>query len=405
MRCPDYIILCVEDTMDWKHGTTREVVQKADPDLSRTVIVNTKLDTKLPQFGTPNDVADFVSASIVDRLSPHKLGGPFYTSVPSGRVRHQAAGKNSDDDYLFDDDEEFVAACAEKEDADRELVFGRIRRASEADLKRTMPRVGISRLRGFLERRVDECYRRNVAKIVPLLKAEYIAAERRLKACERELEAISLERLKDGADAFCDDFCKALKDSIQGSIVAPASSYGETLEQENLAAGSFAGKFQDLVCPVFAFPDPSNRSLTSVGLYNDRDRGMSHVGVGQDVGAPPPGRGRKHPAQAVRRFPVPPGPARVQPRHPLPPPPDHHRGRDRERRRNRRDARRRQLPEGGVRHRPREGPDLVRPAPRLAPAADLAHHGEVVSRERVHDKEEGGADVGELPVHTGRVLG
>jgi len=103
-----------------------------------------------------------------------------------------------------------------------------------------MPRVGISRLRGFLERRVDECYRRNVAKIVPLLKAEYIAAERRLRACERELEAISLERLKDGADAFCDDFCKALKDSIQGSIIAPASSYGETLEQENLAAGSFA---------------------------------------------------------------------------------------------------------------------------------------------------------------------
>lgn len=244
MRCPDYIILCVEDTMDWKHGITREVVQKADPDLSRTVIVNTKLDTKLPQFGTPNDVAEFVSASIVDRLSPHKLGGPFYTSVPSGRVKRMDSG--NDDDFLFDDDEEFVAACAEKEDADRELVWNRIKRwgsKSGPDAKNPkamLPKVGISRLRGFLERRVDECYRRNVAKIVPLLKAEYIAAERRLKACERELEAISLERLKDGADVFCDDFCKALKDSIQGSIIAPASSYGETLEQENLSAGSFA---------------------------------------------------------------------------------------------------------------------------------------------------------------------
>lgn len=243
MRCPDYIILCVEDTMDWKHGMTREVVQKADPDLSRTVIVNTKLDTKLPQFGTPNDVAEFVSASIIDKLSPHKLGGPFYTSVPSGRVNRDVG---NDDDFLFDDDEEFVAACAEKEDADRELVWNRIKRwgnksGPEAkNPKAMLPKVGISRLRGFLERRVDECYRRNVAKIVPLLKAEYIAAERRLKACERELEAISLERLKDGADVFCDDFCKALKDSIQGSIIAPASSYGETLEQENLSAGSFA---------------------------------------------------------------------------------------------------------------------------------------------------------------------
>ena len=43
MKCQDYIILCVEDTMDWKHGATREVVQKADPDLSRTVIVRPSL--------------------------------------------------------------------------------------------------------------------------------------------------------------------------------------------------------------------------------------------------------------------------------------------------------------------------------------------------------------------------
>ena len=294
MRCPDYIILCVEDTMDWKHGVTREIVQKADPDLSRTVIVNTKLDTKLPQFGTPNDVADFISASIVDRLSPHKLGGPFYTSVPSGRVRRFEAAttgkrKNDDDDfdeYSYEDDDEFVAACAEKEDADRELVWNRVKRAGGGvgkgkspdgggnvkNPKAMLPKVGISRLRGFLERRVDECYRRNVAKIVPLLKAEYIAAERRLKACERELEAISLERLKDGADAFCDDFCKALKASIQGSIVAPASSYGETLDQENQAAGSFAAVQG---CPMSVSDRTWNHLLlTEVGntqhkLYGD----------------------------------------------------------------------------------------------------------------------------------------
>ena len=279
MRCPDYIILCVEDTMDWKHGITRGVVQKADPDLSRTVIVNTKLDTKLPQFGTPNDVAEFISAGIIDRVSPHKLGGPFYTSVPSGRVKHLTGGNN--DDFLFDDDDEFVAACAEKEDADRELVWNRIKRWQSGkgedggkNPKSMLPKVGISRLRGFLERRVDECYRRNVAKIVPLLKAEYIAAERRLKACERELEAISLERLKDGADAFCDDFCKALKDSIQGSIIAPASSYGETLVQETASAGSFAGEYLSFSCDT---------SLASSNILNvlvlSRCQRMPNVGI------------------------------------------------------------------------------------------------------------------------------
>jgi len=231
MRCQDYIILCVEDTADWKHGQTREIVQKADPDLSRTVIVNTKLDTKVPQFGDPADVEEFLKAPIVSKLAPHKLGGPFFTSVPSGRV-------GSGDSFLFRDDDEFVGACADNEESDREVVRSRLV-SGPAITKALLPRVGISRLRGFLERRVDECYRRNVAKIVPLLQAEHAAAAKRLDACEKELEALSLDRLKAGADAFCEGFCAALKEAIHGSVVAPPSTFGETLPQENLAAGSF----------------------------------------------------------------------------------------------------------------------------------------------------------------------
>ena len=233
MGCQDYIILCVEDTADWKHGATREVVQKADPDLSRTVIVNTKFDTKIPQFGTPSDVGDFIRAKILDQLCPHKLGGPFYTSVPSGRVgRPDGHGHSSD--FIFDNDEDFVAACAEAEEADRALVQQKVKRmgkASEAAGSVANKRVGLRMLRTYLEERVDESYRRNVAKIIPMLQAEYVTAERRLKACEEELEAISVDRLKAGADAFCDEFCVCLKKSLQGSIVAPASLFGETLHK------------------------------------------------------------------------------------------------------------------------------------------------------------------------------
>ncbi|GMH92561.1 hypothetical protein TrST_g7259 [Triparma strigata] len=231
MRCKDYIILCVEDTADWKHGQTREIVQKADPDLSRTVIVNTKLDTKIPQFGDPEDVEEFLKAPIVSKLAPHKLGGPFFTSVPSGRV-------GSGDSYLFRTDDEFVSSCADNEEKDREVVKSRLK-AGPLVTKALLPRVGISRLRGFLERRVDECYRRNVAKIVPLLQAEHAAASTRLKACEAELDSLSIERLKAGADAFCDGFCASLKEAIHGSVVAPPGTFGETLAQENLKAGSF----------------------------------------------------------------------------------------------------------------------------------------------------------------------
>ena len=254
MRCPDYIILCVEDTMDWKHGSTREVVQKADPDLSRTVIVNTKLDTKIPQFGSAADLMDYLRAEIVDRISPHKLGGPFFSSVPSGRVGRQG-GHDEEGQFMFDNDDDFVAACADSEDNDRAIIAQRlkaIKPQSDRDgrprnnpaltaARAFLPRVGLGRLRGFLERRVDECYRRNVAKIVPLLQAEHASVERRLQAVETELDALSVERLKAGADAFCDEFCSALKDAIQGSVTAPSHMFGETLEQEVGSVGSFSG--------------------------------------------------------------------------------------------------------------------------------------------------------------------
>jgi len=60
IRCQDYIILCVEDTTDWKHATTRNIVAQVDPDLTRTVLVCTKLDTKIPQFSEPEDLGDFL---------------------------------------------------------------------------------------------------------------------------------------------------------------------------------------------------------------------------------------------------------------------------------------------------------------------------------------------------------
>lgn len=140
------------------------------------MIVNTKLDTKLPQFGTPSDVCDFLRASVIDSLSPHKLGGPFFSSVPSGRVGRE--GDSDSFNYLFEHDEEFVVSCIENELNDRNSVSQRLRSiplnrskdksTSILAAKTLLPRVGLSRLRGFLERRVDECYRRNSSQYVLL---------------------------------------------------------------------------------------------------------------------------------------------------------------------------------------------------------------------------------------------
>ena len=142
-------------------------------------------------------------------------------------------------------DDVFVHACAENEDSDRAVISQRLKLANSAEsesMHDLMPRVGLSKLRGFLERKVDECYRRNVAKILPLLRTEHQATSKKLAKVQEELDSLSPERMKAGADAFCDEFCKALKEAIHGSIKAPASIFGENLQQEHCATGSFHGE-------------------------------------------------------------------------------------------------------------------------------------------------------------------
>lgn len=69
-----------------------------DPELSRTVIVSTKLDTRIPQFACRADVELFLRPSH-RLLDGNILGGsPFFTSVPSGRV-----GANRDSVYCSND--------------------------------------------------------------------------------------------------------------------------------------------------------------------------------------------------------------------------------------------------------------------------------------------------------------
>ena len=51
---------------------------QADPDLTRTVLVTTKLDTKLPQFSEGEDLEDFLRCV---RTSP-LLSSPLLSSLP-----------------------------------------------------------------------------------------------------------------------------------------------------------------------------------------------------------------------------------------------------------------------------------------------------------------------------------
>jgi len=231
MKCQEYIILCIEDSTDWKHASTRALVMQADPTLSRTVMVNTKLDTKLLQFGVAEDIQEFIEAPLMQKLYPKMLGGPFYTSVPCGRV-----GSSSTSEFRNND--EFVNNLRRRERADKAVLNSKL---GISNAKPLLPRVGVRKLRSFLERRVEDCYRRNVASIVPLLQNELHETELQRSAAVTELESLSIDSLKKNANMFREHFARALAATIQGTISAPPGIYGETLESEQLRGGSFLG--------------------------------------------------------------------------------------------------------------------------------------------------------------------
>jgi len=233
MMSPEYIILCIEDTTDWKHATTRALVEQVDPHLSRTVLVNTKLDTKLPQFSEGADVEDFILAPILKKLHPHLSGGPFFTSVPSGRV-----GRSNRD--AFRSNEAFIRKLRRREMDDLAAVESKVGRREAAGMEHHL---GVRRLRRFLEQRVEKCYRANVANIVPVLQGALRRTEDAQAKCRAELLALSTDSLKFAVNNYREHFSRAVADCIQGSISAPPDYFGETLEEEQLGGGSFVNMY------------------------------------------------------------------------------------------------------------------------------------------------------------------
>jgi hypothetical protein len=86
-----------------------------------------QFDTKLPQFGTSEDLEDFLRAPLIQKLYPQMLGGPFYTSVPCGRV---GMGKDS----AFISNEVFVEAVKKVEKYDHARIEARLGSVGAAPL-------------------------------------------------------------------------------------------------------------------------------------------------------------------------------------------------------------------------------------------------------------------------------
>ncbi|CAM9844169.1 unnamed protein product, partial [Heterosigma akashiwo] len=63
--------------------------------------------------------------------------------------------------------------------------------------------------------------------------------EAKLRTIQKELDSLSVEHLRQTADMLKEQFSRTIAQAIQGSIIAPASEFGETLETEHQRAGAF----------------------------------------------------------------------------------------------------------------------------------------------------------------------
>lgn len=245
----DYIILCLEDNSDWSNTTTRRLVLEADPDLRRTVMVSTKFDTRIPQFSRAEDVEMFMHPPTRLLAGTVLGGGPFFTSVPSGRVGlHRDSQYRSNEHY-------------------REAVLGREQK-DIVDLERRMDRqlgsqersrVGVSQLRFFLERLLQQRYLENVPTIVPVLEREHRIATSKLSETVQELKDLNKEHLREKGRAFYQHFLEKIPEIVRGTLAAPTRIFGETLSHEHIRGGAFVNADGRPCMPMQTVPNAEMR--------------------------------------------------------------------------------------------------------------------------------------------------
>uniref|UniRef100_A0A383VV88 Dynamin-type G domain-containing protein n=1 Tax=Tetradesmus obliquus TaxID=3088 RepID=A0A383VV88_TETOB len=269
MMQQEYIILCLEDSSDWNNATTRRTVMQVDPTLSRTVLVSTKFDTRLPQFSTPSDVEAFLRAPGLANDVQMLGGSPFFTSVPSGRVGAQR-------EAVFRSNDQFREAVAQREMQDITELEGKLQRKLDSH---ELSRLGVHQLRRFLEALLQQKYLECIPAIVPLLDREHRTAEQRLAASRKELEQLATDKLKEKGRGFRESFLSKLTLLLKGTVAAPSNRFGETLADEHLRGGAFMGADGKLLVQPGELPNCNMRLYGGAQFH--RAMAEFRVGVGQ----------------------------------------------------------------------------------------------------------------------------
>ena len=222
---PARLCLCLEDTADWQLCPTAAVVRRADPDLGRTILVATKLDGKLKQFSSPEDLHRLLNPGPALRQHAGSLlGGPIFTCIPPVRGDPTSMGA--------------LAECIAREEAhNRNLLSERTGSGEYASS------IGVHALRACLQPHIDQRWSE-------LLQAAVQASEGKVAELQRAMDAPSDASEAEDLSDFAHRFSNAIKTLIDGCLSIPIEVHGETLEQEQAASSS--GAFCELRTPSAA---------------------------------------------------------------------------------------------------------------------------------------------------------
>jgi hypothetical protein len=230
------IILCVEETRCWESSQVRSLVVAVDPDFSRTVVVSTKLDTKFAQLSTASELRNFLAARDLHATHPNMLGGPFFTSVPIGRVGGSSL-------HGFSSDGEYQVALSHLEQADvrylRETLggAGNARPSGAASASELCAAVGVSRLRSFLEQLLRERYLAGLNSINLQLKAACDHIAEGVAEAEALLDDLSPDRLQGLYSRYIARFMERFEATWHGSMAPEILQVAQTISQEHAEAG------------------------------------------------------------------------------------------------------------------------------------------------------------------------
>jgi len=157
------IVFLQQASVEWTSSVWLDTIARIDPEFRRTVVVVSKFDNRLREFSVRHDADAFLSAAGI--LPDHVR--PFFVSLPR-ETRYGEVGRR-----------DFQMRLVE---AEQEMLQG-LERLEEGgfDEQRFGDRVGLSRLRAFLESRLEEAYERVRPGVISRLRDKAASEAARLK--------------------------------------------------------------------------------------------------------------------------------------------------------------------------------------------------------------------------------